>query len=238
MVRKEDVYRAYVATCQAEGWPTRYTRQTLGKEVKRVFPLVSTWRLGSRHCVKQYYMGLCPQLQQQPQLRCWSAAKANNNNCGDCWVDYKATRQACSSGGGMHDCKQHLLRNASHTSPCQDSSGGGGDYDITPPTPDLSTGQDEDCARAAGDLPLGVRGWGPLGRELPSLCPSETPSAAPLRPLRSSQLVETSGLSSPSARAGIKGSALGGSRPGMTKAAAMCTSGPAPHTEGRLSTTA
>ena len=107
MVRKEDVYRAYVATCQAEGWPTRYTRQTLGKAVKRVFPLVSTRRLGSRHCVKQYYMGLCPQLQQQPQLRRWSTVNANNNNCGDCWVDNRATRQACSSGGGVHDCQQH-----------------------------------------------------------------------------------------------------------------------------------
>jgi hypothetical protein len=90
MVRKEDVYRAYIATCQAEGWPTRYTRQTLGKAVKRVFPLVSTRRLSSRLCVKQYYVGLCPQLQQQLQLHCWSTANANNNNnnhCGDCWVD-------------------------------------------------------------------------------------------------------------------------------------------------------
>ena len=176
MVRKEDVYRAYVATCQAEGWPTRYTRQTLGKAVKRVFPLVSTRRLGSRHCVKQYYMGLCPQLQQQPQLRRWSTANANNNNnnnCGDCWVDNRATRQACSSGGGVHDCQQHLLRNLSHPSPCQGSSGGGGDYDSTPPTPDLSTQQDD----------------------------SVTPSAAPLHPLPSSQLMETSGPSSPSATA-------------------------------------
>jgi hypothetical protein len=32
------VYRAYIAMCQAEGWPTRYMRQTLGKAVKRVFP--------------------------------------------------------------------------------------------------------------------------------------------------------------------------------------------------------
>jgi hypothetical protein len=59
MVPKEDVYRAYVATCQAEGWPTRYTRQALDKAVKRAFPLVSSQRLGSR-CIKQYYVGLCP----------------------------------------------------------------------------------------------------------------------------------------------------------------------------------
>jgi hypothetical protein len=81
---QEDVYQAYIATCQAKGWPTRYMHQMLGKVVKCIFPLVST----QHHCIKQYYMGLCPQLQQQVQLCCLSTSSTNNNNhCGDCCVD-------------------------------------------------------------------------------------------------------------------------------------------------------
>jgi hypothetical protein len=89
MVCKEDMYQAYIAMCQAEGWPLRYMHHTLGKAVKHIFPMVSTGHLCSCHCVKQYYVGLCLQLQQQPQLCCWSTANTNNinNNCGDCWVD-------------------------------------------------------------------------------------------------------------------------------------------------------
>ncbi len=83
-----------------------------------------------------------------------NANNNNNNNCGDCWVDNRATCQACSSGGGVHDCQQHLLRNLSHPSPCQGSSGGGGDYDSTPPTPDLSTQQDESVTPSAAPLHL------------------------------------------------------------------------------------
>jgi hypothetical protein len=60
MVRKESVYRAYVAMCRAEGWPTRLPAPALGKMVKRAFPFVGTRRLGPRRQVKQYYVGLCP----------------------------------------------------------------------------------------------------------------------------------------------------------------------------------
>lgn len=66
LVRKESVYRAYVAMCRAEGWPTRLPAPALGKMVKRAFPFVGTRRLGPRQ-VKHYYVGLCSrQLHHQP----------------------------------------------------------------------------------------------------------------------------------------------------------------------------
>ncbi len=67
LVRKQSVYRAYVAMCRAEGWPTRLPAPALGKMVKRAFPFVGSRRLGPRRQVKHYYVGLCSrQLHHRP----------------------------------------------------------------------------------------------------------------------------------------------------------------------------